>query len=217
MGRSLWRWSAVKVCHVGTLQHASHAELARPVWNKNMSTDRTAESLGTLVLRSARETFASQKHLAERAMTQLTEEQLRRPLDENTNSIAVIAKNIAGNMLSRWTELLTSDGEKPWRRRDDEFIDDFASREAMFARWEEGWQCLFDTIDGLTEADLTRVVPIRGEPHTVVEAIDRQLSHYGYHVGQIVQVARVLAQDRWQVLTVPRGQSEEFNRRHWQS
>ena len=175
------------------------------------------ESLGVLVLRSARETFESQKVLADRAIAQLADEQLREALDENTNSIAVIMKHMAGNMLSRWTELLSSDGEKPWRDRDTEFVDDFVSREAIVACWEQGWRCLFDTLDALAPDDLLRVVPIRGEPHRVVEAIDRQLSHYGYHVGQIVQVARVLAKDRWEVLTIPRGHSVEFNRRTWQS
>lgn len=175
------------------------------------------ETLGAIVLRSARETFESQKALAERAIVQLSDDQLRLPLDENTNSVAVIMKHMAGNMLSRWTDLLGSDGEKPWRERDTEFVDDFDSRAAIVARWEHGWRSLFDTLDALAPDDLMRIVPIRGEPHRVAEAIDRQLSHYGYHVGQIVQVARVLAKDRWEVLTIPRGQSAEFNRRSWQS
>jgi uncharacterized damage-inducible protein DinB len=165
------------------------------------------------ILQSALATFRSQKLLAERAIAQVGDEQLRRPLDENTNSIAVIMKHMAGNMLSRWTDFLTSDGDKPWRNRDGEFIDDFTSRADIEACWQRGWACLFAALDALSPADLSRTVTIRQEPHTVVLAIDRQLSHYGYHVGQIVLIARFLAKDNWTVLTIPRGGSEEYNRR----
>lgn len=165
------------------------------------------------VLQSAVTTFRSQKLLAQRAIEQLSDEQLRKPLDENTNSVAVIMKHMAGNMLSRWTDFLTSDGDKPWRIRDGEFIDDFASRAEIDAFWQRGWECLFATLESLAPADLSRTVTIRQEPHRVALAIARQLSHYGYHVGQIVLTARLLAKDNWTVLTIPRGGSEAFNRR----
>ncbi len=164
-------------------------------------------------LQSALATFRSQKVLAERAIGQLGDEQLRQPLDENTNSIAVIMKHMAGNMLSRFTDFLTTDGDKPWRNRDREFVDDFASRADIEAYWRRGWECLLGTLESLAPSDLSRTVKIRQEPHSVALAIDRQLSHYGYHVGQIVLIARVLAKDQWTVLTIPRGGSEAFNRR----
>lgn len=167
------------------------------------------------VLSSAIDTFRSQKRLAERALAQLSDEQLRTALDPNTNSIAVIMKHMAGNMLSRWTDFLHSDGEKPWRGRDQEFVDEFTSRGEIEAYWEKGWARLLGAIESLAPEDLGRTVVIRGEPHSVSLAIDRQLSHYGYHVGQIVLIARILAGENWTVLTIPRGQSEEYNRRHW--
>ena len=153
--------------------------------------------------------------MAEAAIRQLDDEQLRRPLDENTNSIAVIMKHMAGNMLSRWTDFLASDGEKPWRNRDSEFVDDIATRDELLGRWEEGWTCLSTSVGALLPGDLMRQVTIRGHPHTVIEAIHRQIDHNGYHVGQIVQLARFLAKDKWTTLTVPRGESEAYNKRIW--
>ena len=173
------------------------------------------DSIGRLFLAESRATFASQKELAERAIAQLSDEQVRQPLDHNTNSIAVIMKHMAGNMLSRWSDFLTSDGEKPWRDRDREFIDDFADRAAVMDYWQRGWSCLFNTLDALAPGDLEQTVHIRGEPHSVIKAINRQLSHYGYHVGQIMLIARVLAKEKWNVLTIPRGQSQQFNHKVW--
>ncbi len=160
---------------------------------------------GEVFLRSALTTFQSQKRLAERAILQMTDEQLRTPAAENTNSITVIMKHMAGNMLSRWTEFLTTDGEKPWRHRDNEFVDDITSREELMALWERGWSCLMATLEALTVDDLTKTVTIRGEPHTVILAVHRQLDHYGYHVGQIVLIARVFAKDKWITLSIPPG------------
>ena len=157
------------------------------------------------VLEGAIATFRSQKRLAERAIAQLSDEKLREPLDGNTNSVAVIMKHVAGNLLSRWTDLLTSDGEKPWRDRDGEFVDAFTSREEVQEIWERGWKCLFGTLSTLGGEDLNRIVRVRGREYTVIRAIDRQMSHYGYHVGQIVLTARLLAKENWQTLTVPRG------------
>lgn len=166
-------------------------------------------------LAAAIKVFRSQKDLADRAIVQASDENLRRALDPSTNSIAVIMKHLAGNMISRWTDFLTTDGEKNDRDRDDEFVDRFQSREEILQYWERGWAVLFDTLDSLAPADLAKNVAVRGEPHSVILAIHRQLSHYGYHVGQIVQIARILAGDRWDTLTIPRGKSEQYNQEHW--
>jgi uncharacterized damage-inducible protein DinB len=157
--------------------------------------------------------FSYYKKLAERAMEQLSDDQLLTVLDEESNSIAIIIKHMAGNMLSRWTDLLTSDGEKPGRDRDAEFSDPPATREALLKLWEEGWRCVLGTMESLSETDLGRTVTIRGEAHSVMQAINRQVAHYSYHCGQIVFLAKHLAHDRWQVLSVPRGKSADFNRR----
>jgi uncharacterized damage-inducible protein DinB len=149
-------------------------------------------------------------------MRQLSDEQLRTALDPNTNSVAVIMKHVGGNLKSRWTDFLTSDGDKPWRNRDDEFVDTFQSRDEMMHAWEGGWAVLFATLESLTEADLDREVTIRGEVHSVPLAILRALDHCGYHTGQIVLTARLLVGNNdWQTLTIPRGQSQQFNQRIW--
>jgi uncharacterized damage-inducible protein DinB len=157
--------------------------------------------------------FYYYKKLAERAMAQLTDEQLVAVLDEESNSVAIIVKHMAGNMRSRWTDFLTSDGEKPDRRRDDEFMDPPESREALLAMWEEGWRSVFAALEPLGDSDLARTVTIRGETHSVMQAINRQVAHYSYHCGQIVLLAKHLNHSEWKPLTVPRGKSEEFNRR----
>jgi uncharacterized damage-inducible protein DinB len=157
--------------------------------------------------------FRYYKLLCERAMTQLADEQLFASIDEETNSIAITAKHMAGNMRSRWTDFLTSDGEKPDRQRDLEFVDPPETRAALMAMWEEGWACLLDTLESLSDADMTRTVTIRGEAHSVMQAINRQVAHYPYHCGQIVLLAKHLNCESWKALTVPRGKSEEFNRR----
>ena len=159
--------------------------------------------------------FLSQKDLAQKAIRQLPDEQLHVALHAETNSIAVIMKHLAGNMLSRWSDFLRSDGEKPWRDRDNEFIDDFPDNASLWQHWEQGWECLFATLRELSDDDLARTVKIRGEAHTVIQAILRQISHYGYHVGQIVQIARILADENWQVLSISRGQSQQYNQQFW--
>ncbi len=153
------------------------------------------------------------KKLAEGAMAQVTDEQLLAVLDSEMNSIAVVVKHMAGNMRSRWTGFLTSDGEKPDRQRDAEFVDPPQTREALLALWENGWNCVFEALDPLSEQDLGRTVTIRGEAHSVMQAINRQLGHYAYHCGQIVLLAKHFSHDRWKSLSVPRGRSGEFNRR----
>jgi hypothetical protein len=156
--------------------------------------------------------FRYYKRLAERAMEQVADDQLFATLDDEANSIAIIVKHMAGNMRSRWTDFLTTDGEKPDRNRDSEFVDAPTTRRALLALWEDGWNRLFAAIEPLTDDDLRRTVTIRGEAHSVMQAINRQLAHYPYHVGQIVLLAKHFASDHWQSLTVPRNRSAEFNR-----
>jgi len=159
--------------------------------------------------------FARYRRMAEGASAQLTWELLRTPLDSQTNSVAVIMKHIAGNLRSRWTDPFTTDGEKAWRDRDSEFVDDFADRAALDAWWAQGWGVLDTTLASLTDKDLDRELRIRGEPHSLALALTRSLSHTAYHAGQIVQASRVLASRAglpWRTLTVPRGGSAEHNR-----
>lgn len=157
--------------------------------------------------------FRQYKALADRAMAQVTDTQLFLTLDEEANSIAIVAQHMAGNMLSRWTDFLTSDGEKPSRNRDSEFIDPPDTRAGLLAMWESGWDCLFAALEPLTDADLGRTVLIRGEAHSVMQAINRQIAHYAQHVGQIVLLTKHYAGGKWQSLSVPRNKSAEFNRR----
>jgi hypothetical protein len=157
--------------------------------------------------------FRYYKKLAERAMAQVADEQLFSALDGEANSIAIIVKHMAGNMRSRWTDFLTTDGEKPSRDRDSEFVDPAATREALLSEWEHGWAIMLGALEPLTDADLAHAITIRGEAHSVMQAINRQLAHYPYHVGQIVLLAKHFASDHWQSLSVPRNKSAEFNRR----
>ena len=157
--------------------------------------------------------FLYYKKLAERAMEQVTDEQLFVTLDEEANSIAILVKHMAGNMQSRWTDFLTTDGEKPNRDRDCEFVDPPSTRKALLDVWENGWTRLFHALEPLSDADLARTVTIRGEAHSVMQAVNRQMAHYAHHVGQIVLLAKHFAHDHWQSLSVPRNRSSEFNRR----
>jgi len=177
----------------------------------------SSDSVGQFMIGGALTAFRSNKDWADKAITQTSDENLRRSLDPNTNSIAVIMKHVAGNLMSRWTDFLTSDGEKPWRHRDDEFKDSFGSRNELLACWESGWQRLFETLESLTVDDMTKIVTIRGEAHSVPLAISRSLAHCGYHVGQIVLIARILAGDQWTTITIPRGGSGQFNANVWGS
>lgn len=171
--------------------------------------------IGKAVIDGAITAFRSNKSWADKAIAQLPDARLHVALDANTNSIAVIMKHVAGNLLSRWTDFLTADGEKPWRNRDDEFVDTLTARADLMSYWDSGWQRLFDCLAALSADDLAKVVSIRGEPHTVPLAIERSLAHCAYHVGQIVLVARVLAGDDWTTITIPRGGSATFNERVW--
>ena len=157
--------------------------------------------------------FRYYKRLGERAMEQVTEEQLFDALDDEANSIAVVVKHMAGNMRSRWTDFLTTDGEKPDRNRDGEFVDPPATRAALMELWEDGWARVFGAIEPLTDADLGRTITIRGEAHSVMQAINRQLAHYPHHVRQIVLLAKHFCCGEWQSLSVPRKGSAEFNQK----
>lgn len=156
------------------------------------------------------------KELADKAVGQTDDDHFFATLDEECNSIALVMKHVAGNMRSRWTDFLIADGEKPDRHRDSEFaIEDGDTREHLIARWNDAWELTLSTIGELDEADLARVVTVRGEPHSVLEAINRQLTHYSYHIGQIVLLAKHYAGDGWQSLSIPRGRSADvdvFNR-----
>ncbi|MBX3291965.1 MAG: DUF1572 domain-containing protein [Acidobacteria bacterium] len=162
-------------------------------------------------LADAISSFRSYKRLAERALEQVSDEEFFARIDDESNSLAVIVKHIAGNLRSRWTDFLTTDGEKPDRYRDTEFELIGDTRESLMQYWEAGWQTLFDTLEALSADDVSKTVTIRGEPHTVVEAINRQLTHYAYHVGQIVFLAKHLRAKEWKTLSVPRNRSAQFN------
>jgi uncharacterized damage-inducible protein DinB len=157
--------------------------------------------------------FNYYKKLAEGAMAQVSDEQLFATLDDEMNSIAIIVKHMAGNMRSRWTDFLTRDGEKPDRHRDTEFVEPPATRESLLRLWNEGWERVLQALQPLSDADLQRTVSIRGEPHSVMQAINRQIAHYSYHVGQIVFLAKHFRWSDWKSLTVPRNKSAEFNRK----
>jgi hypothetical protein len=172
-----------------------------------------ADPLARHYLDNAAEEFRDLKKLADRAAAQVSDEEFFRAIDPESNSIAVIMKHVAGNLRSRWTDFLTSDGEKPDRHRDTEFLTEGEDRAAVLGRWEAGWRTLFDTLESLRDVDPMRAVTIRREPHTVVEAVNRQLAHYGQHTGQIVFLAKHLKSSAWKTLSVPRGQSEAFNKK----
>lgn len=165
----------------------------------------------TSYIKDSTDTLRYYKKLAERSFEQLPDEMLTVAPEPGSNSIALIVKHVSGNMRSRWRDFLTSDGEKPDRNRDSEFEQPFETRSEMLAAWEAGWKQLFDTLATLTEADLPKRITIRGEAHSVLQAITRQNTHTAYHIGQIVFLAKQLASDRWKILTVPRGRSSEYN------
>ncbi len=155
--------------------------------------------------------FRHYKKLADGALAQVSDEQMVTLLDEDANSIATVMKHMAGNMKSRWTDFLTSDGEKSWRNRDEEFERPPATRQELLQMWEEGWACLFAALQSLTDTDLGRTVTIRAEAHSVMQAINRQIAHKAYHCGQIVLLAKHFQHANWKSLSVPRGKSAEFN------
>src|ERR1044071_7233439 len=170
------------------------------------------DSVGKYYLDDALAVLRNYKKLAEKALEQLNDEEFFVALDEEANSAGVIVKHMSGNMVSRWTDFLTSDGEKPDRNRDMEFVlTGEASRSALMEQWERGWRCVFGAIEPLQPEDLQRKIYIRGEEHSVLEAINRQLTHYAYHTGQIVFLAKHLRSAEWKTLSIPRNRSAEFN------
>ena len=176
-------------------------------------------NLGNEYLKIVQERFESVKSLGDNTISQLSEEDIHWKLNEASNSIAIIAKHLSGNMISRWSDFLTSDGEKYSRNRDQEFEDDIPSKQEMITIWEKGWNTLLDTLNGLENQDLLKNITIRGEKHTVLEAIERQMAHYAYHVGQIVYIGKQLKDGNWETLSIPKGKSEEYLqqklKKHW--
>jgi hypothetical protein len=162
-------------------------------------------------LKSAKRQFEYYKSLGEKAMEQMEDIQLFWQPNEESNSIATIVKHLEGNMLSRWTDFLTTDGEKPTRQRDAEFENNWTTRQQVIQAWNSGWQCLFDALNSITDEDLERIIYIRNEGHTVLEAINRQLAHYPYHVGQMVYIAKICTNEKWQSLSIPRNKSNDYN------
>ncbi|MPR32896.1 DUF1572 domain-containing protein [Salmonirosea aquatica] len=167
--------------------------------------------MNSTYLTSVIKQFEYYKMLGDKSFDQLSDDQLFWKANEDSNSIAAIVKHLWGNMLSRWTDFLTSDGEKEWRDREGEFDDDITNREDMMTKWNEGWNCLFAALRPLTEAELENTVYIRNQGHTVTEAINRQLAHYAYHVGQIVFIGKMLRDNAWKSLSIPRGNSGTYN------
>lgn len=172
-----------------------------------------AHEFTTSYLKDSLSLFRYYKRLAEGAMEQVSDEQLFGALDEEMNSIAIVVKHMAGNMRSRWTDFLTTDGEKANRNRDSEFVAPPQTREDLMRVWNKGWAAVFSALEPLSDSDLTRKVTIRGEPHSVMQAINRQIAHYAYHCGQIVFLAKHFKSGDWKSLSVPRNRSAQFNRK----
>ncbi|WP_265131664.1 DUF1572 domain-containing protein [Chryseobacterium oranimense] len=155
--------------------------------------------------------FKYYKSLGDKSFGQLSDEQIFWQYNDESNSIAVIVRHIAGNMLSRWTNFLTEDGEKSWRNRDDEFVNTFKTKQEVTDYWEKGWKCFFEALDQVNEENLYSTIYIRGEAHSVLDAVLRQLAHYPYHIGQIVSIAKMLKNEDWKTLSIARNKSQEFN------
>lgn len=162
-------------------------------------------------IESARKQFEYYKSLGDKTFSQLSDDELFRQLNPETNSVATIVKHLWGNMLSRWTDFLNSDGEKEWRNREAEFENDLDSREEMIKIWEEGWDCLFKALAEINESNFSNIIYIRNMGHTVVEAVNRQLAHYAYHVGQVVFLGKLYKNGDWNSLSIPRGKSSDYN------
>jgi uncharacterized damage-inducible protein DinB len=170
-----------------------------------------SNTLGNELIQASIRRFKAQKQLADKTFEQLSETDFHYQPDRGSNNIAIIIQHIAGNMLSRWTNLLTEDGEKPWRKRDEEFEDQQYSKEQLLKLWEDGWNCLFNTLQSLKESDLLTLTYIRKEPLTVADAIIRQMAHYPSHVGQIVYLGKQIKKDEWKSLSIEKGKSEAYN------
>lgn len=168
-------------------------------------------SLGKEYLQTAVRRLKYYKDLGDKTFEQLNDWDFHYQPNEEANSIAIIIQHLGGNMLSRWTNFLTDDGEKEWRQRDEEFALHTYSKEQLLDIWEKGWTCFFDALDSLKKKDLKKMVLIRKEPLTVIDAINRQLAHYPYHIGQIIQVAKTIKGKNWKNLSIPKGESQAYN------
>jgi len=164
-----------------------------------------------IYLKSAITQFAYYKKLGEKTFAQLNDADLFWQFNAESNSIAIIIKHLSGNMLSRWTNFLITDGEKEWRNRDTEFEETINTREQIMAAWDQGWDCLFNALNSLTAEDWEKTVKIRNEPHHIEDAINRQLAHYPYHIGQIVFIGKMITGSKWQSLSIPKGKSDKYN------
>lgn len=162
-------------------------------------------------LDSTKKLFQYYRELGDKALAQIGDEHIHWQPSPESNSVAIIVKHLSGNMLSRFTDFLTADGEKPWRDREAEFENDYANKEELLAAWNAGWACFSNAVNPLAESDLGKIVYIRNQGHTVVEALSRQLAHYPYHIGQLVYLCRLLAGEKWKSLSIPKGGSQEFN------
>jgi len=160
--------------------------------------------------------FEYYKSLGDKTIAQLTFDELKKEFAQDSNSVSIIVKHLVGNMLSRWTNFLTEDGEKKWRKRDEEFIDDFKSKEELLDAWNKGWNCLFTAIKPLSNHNLEQVIYIRNQGHSVTEAINRQMMHYAYHIGQIVYIGKLIKGEHWKSLSIPKGQSKAYNKDKFQ-
>ena len=167
-------------------------------------------SLGNEYLKVVQERFTSVKSLGEKTISQLSEDDIHWRFNEASNSVAVIVKHVSGNMVSRWTDFLTTDGEKANRNRDQEFEAELLTKQELMTIWEKGWNALFDALNELSEQDLLKDIYIRGERHTVLDAIERQMAHYAYHIGQIVFIGKQLKGDAWESLSIPKDSSEQY-------
>ena len=157
--------------------------------------------------------FKYYKSVTEKSIKQLNDKQIHKPPQPEQNSIAILMKHLAGNMISRWTNFRTEDGEKPWRDRETEFVDDFESRQELIDYWEKGWGVLFDALESIEDDELESIIYIRNDGHKLMEAIERHLAYVAYHTGQIVYLAKMYAGENWQSLTIPKGKTEEYNRK----
>jgi hypothetical protein len=167
--------------------------------------------MNTAYLESTKKQFEYYKMLGDKTISQLPDDKLFWQYNEESNSIAIIVKHLSGNMLSRWTDFLTSDGEKDWRNRDEEFENDIKTKTELIQKWDDGWNCFFNALNSLKEDDLSKTIYIRNQGHTVLEAINRQLAHYPYHIGQMVFIGKMICNEKWVSLSIPKGNSKTYN------
>jgi hypothetical protein len=167
--------------------------------------------MNTAYLESTKKQFEYYKMLGDKTISQLPDDKLFWQYNEESNSIAIIVKHLSGNMLSRWTDFLTSDGEKDWRNRDEEFENDIKTKTELIQKWDDGWNCFFNALNSLKEDDLSKTIYIRNQGHTVLEAINRQLAHYPYHIGQMVFIGKMICNEKWVSLSIPKGNSNTYN------